>query len=143
MTKNNYAVTVKFGHVGRNNYIIKTIPIRAENGREAAEIARWTSRVKHHAKDAILSVIKIDDDQFEQLRQNRKNDAFFHCTNIQEQRAKCSNYEKEIHRDQEEDDFDDRKQKRKERIAFGKMRKKEFFRECLYTMRNYTEAFTY
>ena len=31
-----YLVKAQFGHVGRNNYIIKTIPVYAEDGKEAA-----------------------------------------------------------------------------------------------------------
>ena len=50
-----------------NNYIIKTFAICAENGREAASRARWMPRVKHHAKDAILSVKEIDEFEYDEI----------------------------------------------------------------------------
>ena len=143
MKKNNYAVTVKLGHVGRNNYIIKTIAVKAESGKEAAKIARWTGRVKHHAKDAIINVVKINDNQYRTLKNEMMNDPFFHCSNIQEQRSKCINIEKDIQHIDNDINIEERKQKRNERITFASKRKKEEYKECIYTMRNYVELFAY
>ena len=64
-----YAVVTKCGHVGRNNYREVTFPINAKSGKEAAEIARWLPRVKHHKKDAIVRVFEIDYEKYKELRE--------------------------------------------------------------------------
>ena len=144
MTKNNYAVTVKFGHVGRNKCIIKTIPVRAENGREAAEIARWSGRAKHHAKDAIVSVIKIDDEQYELLREARKNDPYFHCSNIQEQRKACVGIEENVqYMEIDEIDYELREETRKNKVSFKNKKNKLIKNDYQYMMRNYELAMSY
>ena len=51
-----YLVKAQFGHVGRNNYIIKTIPVYAEDGKEAAYKVRWMGRVKHNRINVNLKV---------------------------------------------------------------------------------------
>jgi len=51
-----YIVTAKCGHVGKSKYILIDFPVIAEDGREAAKIARQIPRVKHHHKDAIRNV---------------------------------------------------------------------------------------
>jgi len=144
MNKNNYAVTVKFGHVGRNNYIVKTIPVKASNGKEAANIARWSARVKHHAKDAIIDVKKISNNEYEVLKTIKENDPYFHCSNIQQQREACADIEENIIRcDDVIDDFEERVQRRKERIMFNKKKNKVCFKEYIYATRNYAEQLAY
>ena len=48
-----YAVVTKCGHVGNGKYREVTFPINADSGKEAAEIARWIPRVKHHKKGLV------------------------------------------------------------------------------------------
>lgn len=89
-----YAVTCKCGHAGsRNFYCQKTFPVQAESGKEAAQIARFIPRVKHHHKDCVLSVEEIGYDEFLLLRKANDNDPFLHCSSIQEQRELCPDLE--------------------------------------------------
>lgn len=144
MAKNNYAVTVKCGHVGRNKCVIKTIPVRAENGREAAEIARWTARVKHHAKDAILDVIKIDNEQYKLLKEITSGDPYFQCSNIQEQREKCNGIEEEIQYMRiDEIDYELREKKRKDKVCFKNKKNKIIKNDYQYMMKNYELSMSY
>ena len=59
-----YAVVTKCGHVGNGKYREVTFPINTDSGKEAAEIARWIPRVKHHKKDAIINVTEISYDYY-------------------------------------------------------------------------------
>ena len=59
------------GHVGKNNGIIKSFPIAAENAKHAAAIARNLPRVKHDYKHAIQSVREVSKEEF--LRQKKIN----------------------------------------------------------------------
>ncbi|MBQ8932670.1 MAG: hypothetical protein IJ061_00115 [Lachnospiraceae bacterium] len=86
---NYYEVSTKCGHVGRGKYVIRTFPVIAEDGRQAAEKARYMPRVKHDHKDAILSVVLIDSERYEELRIINSQDPYLRCKNIQEQRANC------------------------------------------------------
>lgn len=81
-----YEVIAKCGHVGRKNYALKSFAVKAENGKDAAKMARDFPRVKHHHKDAIQNVIEIDEDRFYELILKNSLDPYFHCTNVQEQR---------------------------------------------------------
>ena len=83
-----------------NNYIIKTFAICAENGREAASITRWMPRVKHHAKNAILSVKEIDEIEYKEIIEINKNDNYFKCESIQDQNAMCD-LDNEIYHNEE------------------------------------------
>lgn len=78
-------VFVKCGHVGVNNCINVWMPVEAENRKEAANIARWLPRVKHHHKDAIIDVVKIDKDEYDELVEINSNDPYLNCHSIQEQ----------------------------------------------------------
>lgn len=85
-SKKYYAVECKCGHTGsRMFYIPIKFPIVAENGREAAEKARWIPRCKHHHKDCILSVEEISIEEFIELQNVNQNDPYLRCTSIQEQ----------------------------------------------------------
>ena len=60
-----FNVTAKCGHVGRGYYIPITFAVKAESAAEAASVARDLPRVKHHHKDAILSVKEVNRYEFE------------------------------------------------------------------------------
>ena len=64
MNNNYFLVETMCGHVGTGAYIPVTFPVMAENGREAAKIARSIPRVKHNNKYAILRVEKVDFEQY-------------------------------------------------------------------------------
>ena len=81
-----YKVVAKCGHVGKKHYVLKTFPIRAQDGREAARICRNLPRVKHHHKDAIISVEEVSLTEFFFLVKQNQNDPYFSCKNIQDQR---------------------------------------------------------
>ena len=81
-----FKVIAKCGHVGKNRYAKKVFPVQAESGKLAASFVRSAPRVKHHHKDAILDVIRIEQDEYERLVIEHAMDPYFHCSNIQEQR---------------------------------------------------------
>lgn len=80
-----FKVVCKCGHVGRQYYVEIAFPIIASSKKEAASIARNFPRVKHHHKDAILSVELISDLEYEMLLIENQHDDYLHCNNIQEQ----------------------------------------------------------
>jgi len=84
-----YKATVKAGHVGKNNYIEVTLFICAETKKSAAEQARWTPRVKHHDKGAIIDVVEITHDEYKKGKVENSMNPYFKVMNIQEQRALC------------------------------------------------------
>lgn len=81
-----YEVKAKCGHVGRNNYIIKSFAVTAESAKDAASIVRNMPRVKHHHKDAIRQVIKITASRFHEINKLNSEDPYFLCSCIQEQK---------------------------------------------------------
>lgn len=89
MTKKYYKVLTKCGHVGRNGYVPIQFAIVAENGKEAAKIARDMPRVKHHHKDAILKVEEISKNIYIEIKKANTNDPYLHCHSIQEQNEMC------------------------------------------------------
>lgn len=84
-----FIVKAKCGHVGMNNYIVKSFGVVADNGKKAAEKCRWFPRVKHHCKDAIVSVTKVTKEEFDVAINEHESDPFFKCTSIQEQNMLC------------------------------------------------------
>ena len=80
-----FEVKCKCGHVGRKNYIVISFPVIAEDGRDAAHKARYFPRVKHDHKDAIISVRKITDEEYDELIAINNQDEYLHCSNRQEQ----------------------------------------------------------
>lgn len=88
-----YEVIAKCGHVGRNNYVLKSFAVEAESAVEAAAVARSLPRVKHHHKDAIRSVCEIDDARYYEIIEMQRYDPYFHCSCVQEQRALCTDLE--------------------------------------------------
>lgn len=84
--KNYYIVVCKVGHVGRNHFTKISYPIYAENGKEAAKIARNLPRVKHDDPNAIISCKKVSKEEFDAQKEANKKNQFLHCTNRQMQR---------------------------------------------------------
>lgn len=84
-----YEVEAKCGHVGKSHFVIKSFPVIAESGEEAARIVRHKPRVKHHHKDAIRSVSPIGEQRYRALLYVHDTDPYFRCKNIQEQRELC------------------------------------------------------
>ena len=80
-----YKVTCKCGHVGKKWFIRISFPVNAESGKEAAKIAKGIPRVKHDHKDAILSCVKIDYEEYQILEVINENDPYLKCSNKQEQ----------------------------------------------------------
>ena len=85
--KNYFEVEAKCGHVGINNCVRIKFAVWAENGKQAAAKARNFPRVKHHHKDAIISVKSIGFEEYIILKAKNDVDPFLHCKNIQEQRS--------------------------------------------------------
>ncbi len=88
-----YEVIAKCGHVGRNNYVLKSFAVEAGSAAEAAAVARSLPRVKHHHKDAIRDVMEIDDARYLDILEMHRSDPYFRCHSIQEQRALCPEME--------------------------------------------------
>lgn len=102
-----YMVIAKCGHVGKNNYFKGELFFRAENGKEAAFLARKCPRVKHDQKDAILEVAEIDFASYEIGRRQQHLSHYYTSENIQEQRMFSSEIEENVF--MEEKPFDKRK----------------------------------
>ncbi|MBS7294732.1 MAG: hypothetical protein KIG96_04965 [Treponema sp.] len=91
-----FMVTAKCGHVGKNNFYKGTLFLKAENGKEAARIARDCPRVKHDQKDAILDVKEIDDFFFDIGNRLNHTLHYYTCESVQEQRMYISEIENNI-----------------------------------------------
>lgn len=91
-----YLVDAQFGHVGRNKYVVKTVAVIAENGKEAAYKVRWMPRAKHDRKDAILKVQEVDYEKYLNVKKNNLNDLYFQVKSKQEQRRLCDDINKDI-----------------------------------------------
>ncbi len=133
MENNLYAVTTMCGHVGRNNYIEITFPVSAENGREAAKIARWIPRVKHHVKNAILSVKKISREEYDDLILKNHEDNYLSVNSRQDQNFYCENIEERISKS--EMNFEekyDRNEKVKYKLKKQKILEESFVKSNLY-----------
>ena len=81
-----YTVTAKCGHVGRDCYIPITFAVKANSAEEAASVTRFFPRVKHHHKDAILSVQEVGYHDYADVRYVNSFDPYLQCCNVQEQR---------------------------------------------------------
>ena len=144
MTKKYFAVTVKFGHVGQHKCIIKTVPLTAESGKEAAYLARWMPRVKHHDKHAIIDVKEIDLEAYFILMIEKSLDPYFQCKNIQEQRIECEGIEDKVqYMEEDEIDYESREKARKSKVNFKAKKNKSLRKEHIYMMRNYDLAMSY
>lgn len=144
MTKKYFAVTVKFGHVGKGKCIIKTVPIKADSGKDAAYQARWMPRAKHHNKHAIISVKKIDLEAYLLLMNDKSFDPYFQCKNIQEQRSVCEGIEDDVqYMEPDEIDYELREKTRKNKVNFKNKKNKLIKNDYQYMMRNYELLISY
>jgi len=84
-----FKVVAKCGHVGRNQYIPQSFAVMAESGEEAAKKTRNIPRVKHHKKDAILSVEEITFEQYLEIKELNDNNPYFKCSSKQDQKRLC------------------------------------------------------
>ena len=144
MTQKYFAVTVKFGHVGQHKCIIKTVPMIAESGKDAAYQARWMPRVKHHDKHAIVDVKEIEIEEYLILCIEKSLDPYFQCKSIQEQRSVCEQIEDEIqYMNEDEIDYEKREKVRKNKVIFKKKKNKSLKNEHIFMMRNYELTMAY
>lgn len=81
-----FMVIAKCGHVSKNNYFKGELFFKAENGKEAARLARECPRVKHDQKDAILEVLEIDSAAYETGIRQIRFSHYYTSENVQEQR---------------------------------------------------------
>ena len=136
-----YAVTAQFGHVGRGKYIPKTIPVYAENGREAAEKVRWMPRVKHHSKNAIINVKKISLVEYLELKERNEKDPYFKAGSKQEQNVLCADIDEQVVCIE---GAQEHKKKDRTNIIKYKMKKNKIIHsEAIYLMRNYEATLAY
>ena len=106
-----YLVTTKCGHVGKASYVPITFPIKAENGREAARIARSLPRVKRNHWDAILKCEKVTEEEFLKQIIVNKNDPYLHVSSKQEQKILVENLESRIVEDNHKNEIQEKKKK--------------------------------
>lgn len=137
-----YLVTAQFGHVGRNNYIIKTIPVYVESGKEAAYKVRWMGRVKHNRKDAIINVRKCTYEEYLEQKEINANDPYFKVHSRQEQEALCEGIDSQII-SYETQSSKANKLERINRVKFKMKKNKLIHNEALFTMRNYEASMVY
>ena len=138
----NYLVKAQFGHVGRNHYIIKIIPVRANDGKEAASIVRWMPRAKHNRKDAISDVRKVSYEEYlEQLKIHR-NDPYFKVHNKQDQNKLCINIV-DLIVDYGEKQTKINKTKRINKVKFKMKKNKIIYQDAMYEIRNYDVAMAF
>lgn len=94
-----FLVTAKCGHVGKDYYYKGNFYIKAENGRIAAQIVRDAPRVKHNHKDAILSVRKIEHQEFLIGKQEESKKPYYTCFSKQEQNKYWDEIKKDVYKD--------------------------------------------
>lgn len=119
-----FIVKVKCGHVGRGNYVEKSIPIKAHNGKEAAYKARWMPRVKHDWKDAIIEVREVFEEQYNEQMTINNNDNYFLVKNHKEQVLLCPNLKDDVCKRQNENDY---KKDRKATVIYKMKKAKEIY----------------
>jgi hypothetical protein len=86
---NYYIVTAMCGHVGKGRGILKDLPVRASNARQAAAIARDIPRVKHDYKMAIVGVRRVDYYDYLEQKEINSDDPYFRIQNKRDQFAAC------------------------------------------------------
>ena len=136
-----YLVKAQFGHVGRNSYIVKTIPIYSENGKEAAYKVRWMGRVKHNRKDAIIEVKKCTLEEYLEQKEINARDPYFSVHSKQEQVALCEDIVDQIISYELPSKVN--KLERVNKVKYKMKKNKIIHNEALYTMRNYEAAMAY
>jgi transcription initiation factor TFIIIB Brf1 subunit/transcription initiation factor TFIIB len=96
MNKNLYVVTAKCGHVGKNKYIPIDFPVKASSMKEAAERIRNRPRVKHHHKDAIITIQVVDQETFDKLLDVNSSDQYLKVSSSTDQRRFCESLDERI-----------------------------------------------
>ena len=136
-----FLVKAKFGHVGKKKYVIKTIAVCADNGKEAAYKVRWMSRVKHHRKDAIDDVKKCTFKEYLEQKEINSCDPYFLVHSKQEQAALCKDIADQII--SYEPTSKPNKLERVNKVKYKMKKNKLIHNEALYTMRNYEALMAY
>ena len=118
-----YLVTTKCGHVGKTSYVPITFPIKAENGREAARIARTFPRVKRNHWDAILKVEKVDEDEYLKQIVINNQDPYLHVSSKQEQKELVEDIESRMVEDNHQNEINKPTRKsKKPNLRFQKLK---------------------
>lgn len=94
--KNCYEVHCKGGHVGTAYYFPMTLFIEADSKKEAAQIARYTPRVKHDHKDCILCVSQISREELLAGRRRNRADGYYCSKSKRDMLYKCPDYMERI-----------------------------------------------
>ena len=92
-----YKVIARCGHVKPSNYYLGDLYFVAENAKDAAKQCRNAPRVKHDHKFAIMDVIEITKEQFVEGIESHKDNPYWNCRNIQEQRMYMDDIEDNIY----------------------------------------------
>ena len=121
-----YKVHAKCGHVGRNRYILKWFYLKANSGEEAARIIRFIPRVKHHHKDAIREVVKIDLDEYVSGKKIMASDIYFNVHNSSDQKLYNCIKQEDVYPEVEEKKY--KKNRNGQRLKYESL-KKEWKRE--------------
>ena len=82
---NYYEVKAKCGHVGKMYYYEGTFYEIAGDGRQAAARVRFRPRVKHHHKDAILTVKKITKEEYLGGKMRKEMEIYYQLKTRKEQ----------------------------------------------------------
>ena len=137
---NYYLVDAQFGHVGRNKYIVKTVAVIAENGKEAAYKVRWIPRAKHDRKDAILNVQEVDYEKYLNVKENNLNDLYFQVKSKQEQRRLCNDINKDIILYESKIAPQTRT---KDNLNYKRKKQKEIMDDLIYVMKNHELIYSF
>jgi len=106
-----YLVTAKCGHVGKASYMPIIFPIKAENGREAAKIARTYPRVKHNHWDAILDCQLVDEETYKKQIILNSDDPYLKASSKQEQKKLVIGLKERIRKDYHQNEINKLKKK--------------------------------
>ena len=79
------------GHVGRNNGIVKSFPVAAENAMHATAVTRKFPRVKHDYKYAIKNVREVTKEEYFKQKEINKEDPYLLSKSKYEQNLNCNN----------------------------------------------------
>lgn len=129
-----YSVKAQFGHVGKNYYIIKTVAVYANNGKDAAFKVRWMRRVKHNRLDAIMAVKKISQEEYQKIREITRKDPYFSAHSRQEQTAACGDLSDQIIR--YKTDIKRERQDRVNKVKYKMKKNKTMNSEALNSIRS-------
>lgn len=115
-----FKVIAKCGHVGRDSYYEGCFYETARDKKEAAAIVRFRGRVKHHKKDAILSVDEISEEEYKEGLKAKESEPYFNCKNKQEQNMFWDAIAPKVKPETREELCckRERREKRRERVAF-------------------------